>query len=265
MGITYFYKGEAKKTIAVGKKLLEYGQQRLNIRSQAIGYYMMGYGQCVGGNFEESIELSEKAMETALDPFYSVLPNIVIGLCHLFNGRYIAAKNNFQEIISFGEERGFELMGVPAGAALAAVSIAEGQMTDGFRKIKEIQDKCLKYEYKGLWLIMEHMIGQIYVEMITGPKPNTKILIRNVGFLLKTIPFAAKRAEKHLQNAITVAQEIGADGIDGQAHLSLGLLYKAKKKNNQAKDCLLKSIKIFRRCGADGYKSQAQNVLESLN
>ena len=156
-------------------------------------------------------------MQTALDPFYSVLPNMVIGLCHLFSGRYIAAKKNFKEIKSFGDKRGFELLGVPAGAALAAISIAEGQIAYGFRKLKEIQDKCLKNDFKGFSLTIEHTIGQIYVEMITGPKPSVDVIIHNVGFLLKTLPFASKRAEQHLQNAITGAQQIGADGVEGQA------------------------------------------------
>jgi hypothetical protein len=49
------------------------------------------------------------------------------------------------------------------------------------------------------------------------------------------------------------------------ACLGLSLLFKAKKRNEQAKKCVSDAIKIFEECDAKGYLEQAQKILASLS
>ncbi len=58
-------------------------------------------------------------------------------------------------------------------------------------------------------------------------------MLKNLGFPVKTVPFATRRAEGHFTKAIEVAHEIGAKGTQASAHLDLGNLHKAKKRNGQ--------------------------------
>jgi hypothetical protein len=67
-----------------------------------------------------------------------------------------------------------------------------------------------------------------------GPK-RLSIIAKNVGFLIRNVPFASNKAEDHFNKAIEVAEEIGAKGLLGQGYLNLGLLHKAKGKTEQAK------------------------------
>ncbi len=78
------------------------------------------------------------------------------------------------------------------------------------------------------------------------------------------MPFASKRAEYHFNNAIETAREIGATGVLCQAYLDLGLLHKAKKRKDQARECITKAIELFEQCEADVYLKQANEALESL-
>ena len=50
----------------------------------------------------------------------------------------------------------------------------------------------------------------------------------------------------------------------GQVYLSQGLLYKASKRTDQAKECITKAIKLFELFEADAYLKQANEALESL-
>jgi hypothetical protein len=136
-------------------------------------------------------------------------------------------------------------------------------MNAGLKTLKGIQYRCLE-QHKGFWLVIEHIIGQIYLEMITGPKPGIGIMVRNLGFLIKNVPFAARKAERHLKKAIETARELGATGTMGQAYFDLGRFYKAKKKKRQAKECTSKAVEIFAQSGADGYIRRALKALESL-
>jgi tetratricopeptide (TPR) repeat protein len=89
-------------------------------------------------------------------------------------------------------------------------------------------------------------------------------MAQNFSFLVKNFPFAGKKAEEHLNKAIELLQEIGAKGFLGRVYLSLGLLYKASKRSEQAKECILEAINIFQEGGAEVWLKQANEALDSL-
>ncbi len=82
--------------------------------------------------------------------------------------------------------------------------------------------------------------------------------------MVKNVPFAGKKAEEHFDKAIEVSREVGAKGFLGTAYMDLGLLYKALKKTNKAKECLSEAINVFKECEAVLNLKQAEEVLASL-
>jgi len=90
------------------------------------------------------------------------------------------------------------------------------------------------------------------------------IILKNAGFLAKNVPFASKKAEGYFNKAAESAKRSGAKGFQAMAHLGLGLLHKAKKRNSKAKKSLLTAIETFEECGAKVYLEQAREALESL-
>ena len=50
----------------------------------------------------------------------------------------------------------------------------------------------------------------------------------------------------------------------GQVYLSQGLLYKATKRTDQARQCILEAINLFQECEAEGWLKQANEALDSL-
>jgi tetratricopeptide (TPR) repeat protein len=89
-------------------------------------------------------------------------------------------------------------------------------------------------------------------------------MAKNIGFLAKTVPFATKKAEEHFNKSIELFKEIGMKGYLGVAYLSLGLLYKASKRTDQARQSILKAVDIFQECEAEVYLRQANEALGSL-
>jgi len=89
-------------------------------------------------------------------------------------------------------------------------------------------------------------------------------MFRNIGFLVKNVPFAGKKAEDHFNKATEVAKEIGAKGFQGLAYLNLGLLHKAKKRTGQAQKCITEAVQLFEQCKAETSLKQAKEALASL-
>lgn len=82
--------------------------------------------------------------------------------------------------------------------------------------------------------------------------------------MIKNAPHADRKAEAHFIKAIEQAKEIGANGTLGQAYLNIGLLHKAKKRVDRAKECLSEAIKIFEETEAEGFIKQAKEAMKDL-
>ena len=89
-------------------------------------------------------------------------------------------------------------------------------------------------------------------------------LARNIGFMVKNVPAADKKAEGHFKRAIEITKEIGSINYMARAYFDLGRLHKAKKRTNQAIQCLSRAIDLFEQCEADVFLQQAKKELDSL-
>jgi class 3 adenylate cyclase/tetratricopeptide (TPR) repeat protein len=265
LGQTYWFKGESKKNLEIGRILLDYGRRHSNIRSSVVGHIYMGCGHSAAGNFTSAIECYKRATEIAADPFYSHWGRIFLGATYVQNGQFEEAEEALREIVSYCEDFGCEYVRPFASGFLGIVVIVKGHIFQGLRMLEEARQSSLENERKFLHAMIEHLLGKVYLQIVQGEGPKSfSLLARNIGFLIKDAPFATKKAEEHLTKAIEVAKETGARGILGQAYLDLGLLHKAKKRNEQAKACISEAISIFEQCEAEVYLKQAKGVLASL-
>ena len=167
-------------------------------------------------------------------------------------------------LLDFCEPRAIGLFSVMSYLLLAPVLIAKGHMQQGLKMLQEAR-LTLHGNQRRYWhAVSENILGKVYSQITTGPKPAFSVLAKNIGFLVRNVPFAGKKAEEHLQGAIDLSKEIDAKGLIGRAYLDLGLFYKARKKNQQARECIAEAIKIFKEIGADVFLKQAKAEMEGL-
>jgi hypothetical protein len=89
-------------------------------------------------------------------------------------------------------------------------------------------------------------------------------VLRNIGFLVKNVPFAAKKAENHFNKTIEISREIGAKYFMGLSYLDLGLLYRVKGEKARARECLTNAIELFEQCELENWLKRAREALASL-
>ena len=181
------------------------------------------------------------------------------------DGQLKEAKDNFELLLNFCEKRGIGFFSIQAQMFLSTILIAKGQMKQGLRKFEETQVVLLKNNMKVFYAQSEFILGLVYTQFVTGPSPGLAILAKNIGFIIKNAPFAHKRAEEHFNKAIALFREMGVKGHLGQAFLGLGRLYKAKKKNDKAREIFSEAVTLLQECDAHGFLKQAKEELESLN
>ncbi len=265
LGYTYFRMGESKNLLNIGKELLEFGQRHSNIRSMVMGHGWISGSYVSNGDFSSGLEYGKKTFHIAADPFYSQNGLFVIGLMYLSNNQIQEAEKALKKVATFSQEFGDEILGAPARVFLGVVSIAKGNMGLGLKLLEEGQQVLLENGMQYWYAQSEYILGKVYLQIVQREgELNLSTVIKNIGFLIKNVPVANKKAKGHFNKAIELAKEMGAKGILGQACLDLGLLHKAKKRTELAQKSISEAIQIFEEIGAEIYLKEAKEALVSL-
>jgi class 3 adenylate cyclase/tetratricopeptide (TPR) repeat protein len=258
------FSGDKKQSLEIGNALLEYGAKHSNIRSQVVGNICIGQSHFADGDFEKAFSSYRKAVDVAEDPFYTQWPRAFVGLCCIMNDQIDKGEEALNEVSSYLQNFGCEIFGPAVIPFVGIVLIKKGNMSKGLKTIEEI----LEYSKEKNWgwgiALSEYVLGYLYYQFAYGEKPGMSIMLKNIGFLAKNVPFASKKAENYFKMAIESAKQFGAKGILGQVYLDLGLLHKAKKRTSSARKCISEAINIFEQIGAEVRLKQAKDALASI-
>jgi class 3 adenylate cyclase/tetratricopeptide (TPR) repeat protein len=260
----YFMKGDTKSVINGANLILDYCEKNSNNRGAVFGYWVNSWGYFLIGDLEKEQKCCEKAIEVALDPFYAQFPKHSIGNSYLLCGQFQEAEDMLLSALNFSEPRAIGVFSVLSYLDLAPILIAKGHMKRGLKMLKDVQQILIKNQRKVFYALSEHILGSVYSQIATGPTPAFSIMAKNIGFLVRNVPLAGKKAEEHYNQAIAIYKGIGAKGFLGGVYLDLGRFYKARKKNQQARECISEAINIFEKCEATEYLKQAKEAMEGL-
>jgi tetratricopeptide (TPR) repeat protein len=167
-------------------------------------------------------------------------------------------------LVDYCEKRDVGEVMISAYLFLGPALIILGHMEQGLRMLENARQIFLENQRIPFYSQAEYVLGYVYSQFAMGPSPKLSIMARNISFLAKNVPLAGKKAEEHFHKSIEVAREAGAKGVLAMAYLDLGLLHKAKKRTDQARECLAEAIKIFEENQRHVYLKQAKEALASL-
>jgi class 3 adenylate cyclase/tetratricopeptide (TPR) repeat protein len=262
----YWEMGDSKKLNKIGKDLLEYGQRHANIRCQTMSHMARGGAYNLAGDFPAFIKSFQKALDVSADTMYDISAKTWLGMGYVLNDQIQEAETHLKEVVDFCKEYEFDWAGMPAQLFLGTAMIAKGNMSQGFKLIDNAHQSFIREERKYYIALTEYILGKIYSQIVEGAGSVSPLsLVKNIGFLVKTVPFADQKASTHFNKAIEIANELGAKSVTGPAYFDWGLLHKAKKRKVQARECISRAIQIFEECEAGLYLKHAQDELASAS
>jgi class 3 adenylate cyclase/tetratricopeptide (TPR) repeat protein len=265
LGFANWILGDGKKATEIGNTLMEYGKKHSNIRSLSMGYACIGCGWSIIGDLATAIESFENAINVGGEPFYTEVIRMNLALLFIRNGQITEAENALNRVVTFSRDLAAGVAGVPAEVFLGVILIAKSQMSLGLKRLRDGNQKLLMSGNILYYLQCEYTLGMVFSQIAIGAEPiSLSKIFKNVGFLVKNVPFASKKAEGHFKEVIRVAGEMRAKPILGGVYLDLGLLHKAKKRTDKAKECISEAIKIFEQCEAVILLKHAKEALASL-
>jgi tetratricopeptide (TPR) repeat protein len=261
------FTGHTKDCRELGQLALSLGHEKSNPRSMAIGYISLGTANLIAGDHPAAISDFRNAIEIAGDPFYKHWAVISLAQSLVLNEQFEEAEEHLSEINSLSLKLGWEeSLGWLSQTLMAVINIAKGNLRWGLETVKKQIAKSMAIELKPWTAMFEYVVGKVYLQMATGRGPRDfRFVMQNFVFLVRNLPFAGQKSEYHLKRAIEASKEAGAIATLSQAYFDLALLYKAKKRVDEAKNCLYEAIRIFEQCSAEVYLRKAQEALSSLD
>jgi tetratricopeptide (TPR) repeat protein len=266
MALHHCYRGEKKGAAEYGRILLDYGEKHSDMRCTSIGHFALGWSFQVAGDHDRAIECLKKAIQVSLEPSFSYQAKVVLGLSYVSAGKFHEAESICEDVIKFTEEFGYDFLGSSGQALMGIVMITKGDVARGINIVESIIQQLLENGSRWRYAVISHMLGRVYSQIAQGGggEKSLSFFLKNIGFLIKTVPFAARKAEGYLHTAIETSKEIGAKSVLGQAYFDLGKLHKTKGRLAEARTCISQAVQSFEECEADVFLKQAREALTSL-
>jgi len=265
LGWAYWHKGDRGKVMETAEILLKFGQKDYHGQDLAMGQWMKAFGYMLDGDLLSSMGCMQKATEISKHPSFLGMVSTLLSIVYVHNGQFREAEQTTRGIIAYSDNFGGEVIGAIAKVYLGVALIAQGNMQQGMKIVKEAQRTYLENDRKGMYVLSEYALGKVYLQFVEkSPSRGLSTIFRNIGFIAKNVPSADNKAEYHFNKAIQVASDTGARGFLGMAYLDLGLLHKTKGRTDKARECLSEAIQLFEQCEIDTYMRQAREALASL-
>ena len=265
IAFTNLYKGIGTPNIKMSETILDHELEISDARLLASAYSWKGLGYYVKGDFLAAIETFKKDKEVSADPFITQIANFFMGSCYCETAQVHEAEKVLLEVTKFAEQCSVNCIGTPGRSLLGVITILKGDLTRGLKILEETKKESIRNERKYLTVFSDYTLGRVYSQLAEGGQNTSfSMVANNIGFLVRNVPFAAKKAEDYFLAAIQGASEIGAKGIHGRASLDLGHLYKLKGRTDEARKYITEAIRLFEECEADVFLKQAKEALAAL-
>jgi class 3 adenylate cyclase/tetratricopeptide (TPR) repeat protein len=266
LGLNYLFKGDSKKNLELGRILREFGESHSDLRSTVVGYICTSYAHYATGDFSKAVDCCEKAVQLSCDPLFMVWPKLALANYFVQTDRFQEADEIIQEIIPFCQPLGMDYVLTSARALEGVVLIAAGQLSRGLKGTKAgLRVLSATGRFYSRYLV-EIGLAEIYFQIAT----HTQRLkfwsaIKNLGFILKEVPFARRKAKAYLNQVKQVGEAVGAVGfVHGHALLNLGLLHQQCGSQKQAKECLVEAQCLLSQCNSETSAKKIQQALAAM-
>ncbi len=223
-------------------RMRKLGERASDPRTIAMSQWSLGLVNIFEEQYEEALKNAEASLKRSPDPLDKLMARTVNGAAHALKDDPVKGLSVLQEVRSEMFDAGYiaPLLGVdiPYGAAIALA----GKMRAGVRWIKNSIERFAELGNKTQPALGRLVLGEIYLQMALGEnKPPLGIVIRNLGFILTSMPFAARSARQYLEQAASEFRQSDAPANLARALLDLAILNHMQKRTDEAEACLIEA------------------------
>ncbi len=263
-GYIGWFLGDRQRLHESAQGLLDYGQEISSLRCQMVGNLLMGFRHFVDLDMEPAMEHTQKVI-TQGDPYHAIFGKLLLGMFLVQRREFERAEDLLTQVIAYSETEQTEYLKTTANLFLGVALAAQGQLAQGIRLVESVSREFMEFQRSVFASLSECILGSIFLQISQrSGKKGLAAFWKNFGFLIKNLPFAGKKAERHLTKAVQLAKQTGARGFLGQPCLQLGVLFKLRGRRAKAREYVSEAIQVFEECGFEAYLNHARELLDAL-
>lgn len=222
LGVDRASRGLSFESRGIGMELVSSGRSNKDSFAVAGGLQLMAWADVSDEEYDSCIQNAEEALLISPTPIESLSARGAIGAAKALQGQSDEGYKLIKSVRDEANDMGVftVLLGVeiPFGAAIAL----KGDISKGVDWIEKQISKYQIMENDGMPIVGHIVLGEIYLGMLTREqKLPIRVMLRNIGFLLRSLPFAAKKAREHFVAAEDLARSNHAPGFLARSLINL--------------------------------------------
>jgi tetratricopeptide (TPR) repeat protein len=247
-------------------KLMAMSRDTNDPRPRTMAQWALEVVDIFAGDYDEAIEKADDALRICLSPIDRCAAQGFKGLALLLSGQVETGMTQTSKIIDETDAKSFLMVTVAVKMALGIGRVLQGDMANGVRALEAVQAQAEAWNMTTATPMGNFYLGRTYLQFaISDEKPPLSVMLANLPFLLRTLPFAKSKARQYLQNALDGFRALDVSADIAQCHYHLGLLDQATKRIEQAKKNFNTAREVAASVEADNIVRDADAALAELN
>jgi hypothetical protein len=217
-------------------KLMAMSRETNDPRPRSMGLWALATVDVFSGSYADAIENADEALRVSLCPVDRDTALLYKAMAMVLSGQVADGMALLARVVGEMEGKGFFLLMGSANFVLGVGMVLQGDMAGGIRAIEDAAAKMEEWGQTALRPVGDLFLGETYLQFaISEEKPPLSVMLKNLPFLLRTLPFAKAKARRYLASALDgFRADDNPSGI-ARCLYDLGLLDKAGKKAGAAR------------------------------
>jgi len=250
MAIHLFMRGRFPASRLYCCKLMELGRRFRDNRFLSHAQWALGFINLREERYEEALENAEQALQLSPDLLDDLCAKAVkagvLGCTGKISEGFALLSTVRHDIL----EHEFMLLFGGVDMGYGASLVLAGRMSEGVKHFKDAIQywRSLGNYTEPVW--GHEFLGDIYLRLALGTyRPPLGVILKNLWFLLRTLPVARRKARLHFEEVARSARAYNMPGYLAKALYSLGLLSRAKRDFIKAKSYFEEALAVAEASG----------------
>ena len=217
-------------------KLMAMSRETNDPRPRTMGLWALAAADVFSGSYKEAIENADEALRVCLSPVDSSAAQNYRSMAMVLSGQLAEGMEQGTRLVREVEDLGLTMMLAPTKMALGVGTVLQGEMARGVRMIEDAAVEAEKSGQISARPFGNLFLGETYLQIATSEeKPPLAVMLRNLPFLLRTLPFAKQKARRFLARALGDFRQLQSPSQIARCLFLLGQLDQAGKRAGAAR------------------------------
>jgi class 3 adenylate cyclase/tetratricopeptide (TPR) repeat protein len=262
IALSWAFAGRPAEARQASLRLLELSRETGDPRPQGMGLYCLSIANTISLELEEGVRNAEEALRISLAPLDRLT-------AVTFKAFALTLQDRSDEALSIGVDAKSELLEKAYISPLTILELAlggamavRGDLTEAVRSLTAARSWLADHGHPMGPFGCDLVLGEIYLRMALREElPPWRALLRNLPFLVRTLPFATRKAQAHFEAAAEGFGRIDSPVFRSWSLYDLGRTKQRRKRHAEARECLEEALAIAREVGAGALAAKIEAAL----